>query len=102
MRRAPVALLAVLLLPACARHAPAPDAGRNAVPPPRSDGRLPRQVHPTRYALDLSVDPAQPRFSGRVRIDVTVDEPTAAIVLNARGLTPRGATLIAGGAHLPA
>src|SRR3954469_24621815 len=102
MRRAPVALLAVLLLPACARHAPAPDAGRNAVPPPRSDGRLPRQVHPTRYALDLTVDPAQPRFSGRARIDVTVDEPTGAIVLNARGLPVRAAALIAGGTRVAA
>ena len=72
------------------------------MPPPRPDGRLPRQVHPTRYALELAVDPAQPRFSGRVRIDITVDEPTSAIVLNARGLTARGAALIAGGARVPA
>ena len=102
MRRAPLVLLAALLLGACARHAPAPDGSAQAVPPPRPDGRLPRQVHPTRYALDLVVDPAQPRFSGRVRIDITVDEPTSAIVLNARGLTARGAALIAGGARVPA
>jgi alanyl aminopeptidase len=102
MRRAPLVLPALLLLAACARHAPAPEASAQAVPPPRPDGRLPRQVHPTRYGLDLVVDPAQPRFSGRVRIDVTVDEPTGTIVLNARGLSARSATLIAGGARLPA
>ena len=77
----------VVLAIGCARPAPAPDGGARAVPPPRADGRLPRQVHPTRYALELVVDPAQPRFSGRARIAVVVDEPTSAIVLNARGLT---------------
>jgi alanyl aminopeptidase len=102
MRRAPLVLLAALLLGACARHAPVPDGSAQTVPPPRPDGRLPRQVHPTRYALELAVDPAQPRFSGRVRIDITIDEPTSAIVLNARGLTARGAALIAGGARVPA
>ncbi len=102
MRRAPLVLLAALLLGACARHAPAPDGSAQTVPPPRPDGRLPRQVHPTRYALELAVDPAQPRFSGRVRIDITVDETTSAIVLNARGLTARGAALIAGDARVPA
>ena len=102
MRRAPLVLLAALLLGACARHAPAPDGGARTVPPPRADGRLPRQVHPTRYALELAVDPAQPRFSGRARIDVIVDEPTSAIVLNARGLTVSGAALITpGGARCP-
>src|SRR4051812_34921212 len=102
MRRAPLVLPALLLLAACARHAPAPDGSAQAVPPPRPDGRLPRQVRPTRYALDLVVDPAQPRFSGRVRIDVAIGEPTGTIVLNARGLTARDATLIAGGVRLPA
>jgi len=86
----------------CARPAPAPDGGARAVPPPRADGRLPRQVHPTRYALDFVVDPAQPRFSGRARIAVVVDEPTSAVVLNARGLTVKAAALITPGGRLPA
>src|SRR5512138_2110800 len=102
MLRAPRAVIVVALLTACARRAAAPDAGARAVPPPRADGRLPRQVRPVRYALDLVVDPAQPRFSGRARIDVNVDEPTSAIVLNARGLTVHSAALIAAGERVPA
>src|SRR6266498_815592 len=102
MRRAPPVLLAAVLVAACGRRAPAPAGDAQAVPSPRPDGRLPRNVHPTGYALDLVVDPAQPRFSGRARIDVTVDEPTGAVVLNARGLTVRRAAVIAGSARVPA
>jgi aminopeptidase N len=94
--------LAVLLLAGCARPAPALDGGARGVPPPRADGRLPRQVRPTRYALDLVVDPTKDRFAGRARIDVSVDEPTSGIVLNARGLTVRSAALITAGGRMPA
>ena len=65
-------------------------------------GGCPRQVRPTRYALDLVVDPAQPRFSGRARIGVKIDEPTSAIVMNARGLTVRRAALVTPGGRFPA
>ena len=68
--------LTVLRVLGCTRRAPAPDAGPAAVPRPRADGRLPPLAHPTRYTLELVVDPAQPRFSGRARIAVIVDEPT--------------------------
>ena len=101
MRRATrIASLAIAI--GCTRHAPSPDAGARAVPPPRADGRLPRQVHPTRYTLDLVVDPRQPRFSGRARIDVTVDEPTSAVVMNARGLTVTAAALAGADGRVPA
>jgi aminopeptidase N len=62
-------------------------------PPPRDDGRLPPFVRPTRYALDLTVDPSKATFTGRVRIGVTIDQPTRAIVLHGRGMTVRSATL---------
>src|SRR5262245_34158668 len=94
--------LVVLIAAACRRHEPAPDGSGRAVPPPRADGRLPREVHPTRYALDLVVDPAQERFSGRARIDAVVDQPAGAVVLNARGLTVRSAALVTAGNRLPA
>src|SRR5437764_9032608 len=98
MVRAPRAL-AVVLLFACARPKPVSDGvvDSGAVPPARSDGRLPRQVHPARYALDFVVDPALPRFSGRATVDVIVDEPTRAIAMNARGLVVRAAALVVAG-----
>src|SRR5262245_9650226 len=101
MRRATQVAFLVIAI-GCTRHAPSPDAAARAVPPPRADGRLPRQVHPTRYALDLVVDPRQARFSGKARIDVTVDEPTSAVVMNARGLTVTGAALAAADGRVPA
>src|SRR5512142_2977440 len=94
--RSVAAAVAMLAAGACARRAaaPAPDRGAASnVPPPRADGRLPRQVRPTRYALDFIVDPAKERFSGRARIAVAVAEPTAAIVMNARGLTVKAAAI---------
>ncbi|HEX2657607.1 MAG TPA: M1 family aminopeptidase [Polyangia bacterium] len=56
------------------------------VPPARADGRLPPGVTPLSYALDLVLDPAQPRFSGRVRIKVRMESATRAIVLHAKEL----------------
>src|SRR5437899_1728367 len=47
----------------------------DAVPPPRDDGRLPSSVKPTRYALDLTIDPSKATFSGRTRIGVAVEAP---------------------------
>jgi cytosol alanyl aminopeptidase len=102
MNRWACALTVVLLAAGCRRPAPAPEAKPTAVPPPRADGRLPRQVRPTRYALELTVDPAQPRFSGRARVSVAIDEPVSAIVMNARGLTVGSAALVTGGQRLPA
>src|SRR5881394_124976 len=93
---------ALLISCGCGRKAPAPDARAATVPPPRADGRLPRQVRPTRYALDFAVDPAKERFSGRAHVAVMVDEPTGAIVMNARGLVIHGAALEAAGQRWPA
>ncbi|MEA2700888.1 MAG: hypothetical protein QOI66_5159, partial [Myxococcales bacterium] len=70
------------------------------LPPPRTDGRLPSDVRPTRYALDLTIDPAQPTFSGRARITVTIDRPTSAIVMHGRGMTIERAQLVAAGRTL--
>src|SRR5512138_2607826 len=102
MTRPPRALAVALLAFGCTRPAPAPGGGARPVPPPRDDGRLPRTVHPTGYALDFTVDPARPRFSGRTRIDVVVDEPVSAIVLNARGLTIKSAALLRPDGRVPA
>jgi aminopeptidase N len=66
-----------------------PDAARfefNA-----AGGRLPKDVRPSHYRLELALDPAAPRFTGVVDIDVEVVRPVEAIVLNARGLTATSA-----------
>ncbi len=60
---------------------------------PREDGKLPPGLKPTRYALDLQVDPSARTFGGRVRIGVAVYQPTRAIVMHGRGMTIRAATL---------
>jgi len=86
-----------LTVASCNRGSPpaATDAAAAAVvvPPPRADGRLPPEVRPLHYTLDLVVDPAAPRFSGRARIKVKIAAPTRVIVLHARGLDIRRATL---------
>ena len=58
--------------------------------------RLPPGVRPTHYALDLTVVPAQPSFSGTVTIDLQLDAPTALVWLNAEGLHIAGAELRSG------
>jgi len=74
-----------------------PDAsvvpGVPAVPAPRSDGRLPPEVRPVGYALDLVIDPATPRFSGHARIKVQIATPVRALILHAKGLEVRRATV---------
>ncbi|HMV74928.1 MAG TPA: hypothetical protein PKB00_10185, partial [Microthrixaceae bacterium] len=52
--------------------------------------RLPRHVLPHRYDLELVVDPEQPGFSGRVRIEVEVIETTDRITLNSLDLDLTG------------
>ena len=49
--------------------------------------RLPRSVLPSRYDLDLAIDPDQPTFRGRVKVSVDVIEPTDRVVLNSLELT---------------
>lgn len=63
---------------------PAPSPA--VVPASRDDGRLPPGVRPTRYHLELTVDPRDKSFFGRARIGVEIEAPTRAIVLHAKGL----------------
>lgn len=49
-------------------------------------GKLDRSVVPRAYRLDLTIDPAAPRFSGHVEIDVDLAEPTDVIYLHGRDL----------------
>ena len=62
---------------------PVPEAPEGPVD---GDPRLGREVVPTAYALDLTLDPAQPRFTGLGEIEVTLTRPRRRIDLHAEGL----------------
>lgn len=55
--------------------------------------RLPTDVAPTRYALELIIDPAEASFDGVMQIDVEVRRPTQTLWLHARDLTVMSAEL---------
>lgn len=55
------------------------------------------EVTPLRYALDLTVEPAAARFSGRVSITVDVTAATDRIALHGRGLDVSAARVVDGG-----
>ncbi len=84
-------------VPAPAATAPAigsggrPGAPRPAPTPPAF--RLPTEVRPTGYEAELTVDPAQPAFTGRITIDVEVARPTDVVWFNAEELTIVSATI---------
>lgn len=74
-----------------------PDVPDGSVKPPHEpaapglrfepeSGRLSAKVRPVAYALDLTVDPAKPGFTGRATIRVALDAATKAFALHARDL----------------
>lgn len=78
----------------------APEVLGDPAPPPRPDSRLPAGVHPTRYGLELAIDPNRKSFIGRTLIDVDIEQATRAIVLHGKGMTVKRAALHrAGVAH---
>ncbi|HUA84386.1 MAG TPA: M1 family aminopeptidase [Bryobacteraceae bacterium] len=54
---------------------------------------LPDDVVPTKYTVDLTIDPSQPTFQGAIRIDVELRKSTAEIWLNAKDLAISEATV---------
>ncbi len=60
-------------------------------------GKLPGTVQPLAYRLDLTVNPARERFTGKVEIDVRLNEAATVIFLHGRNLAMhRAAALVAG------
>ncbi len=49
-------------------------------------GRLDSKVVPTSYDIELTVDPSATLFSGRVSIDIQINEPTSTIWLHGKDL----------------
>jgi len=72
-----------------------PPASLAAIDIPR--GLLPDTVMPKHYALELTIDPRQSRFSGVTDIDVEVVRSTDVIWLHGLGLQVAEATVEAGG-----
>ncbi len=85
----------LLMLAACTVIACARTPVNPADAPPES--RLPPDVRPLRYALELTLSPERDRFQGEVAIDVELQHPTPRIWLHARDLTVSGAWVEAAG-----
>src|SRR5437879_6526862 len=94
----PAAALVCIAI-ACAaapKQAPPPAAAPvlppAAAPPPSQPPeapptlRLPRDVHPVRYALSMRIVPTEERFSGTADIEVQLDAPRSVVWLHGRGL----------------
>jgi len=62
--------------------------------------RLPRTAVPSRYDVELTPDLAAASFTGEVRIELDVVEPTTELALNAVELTIHTVELVAGGAPI--
>jgi alanyl aminopeptidase len=76
-------------------------AGR--VEKPGADGRLPAGATPLRYALDLTIDPREERFSGTVQIRVRFDKATRSFWLHGRDIAAGSVTVTpASGQPIPA
>jgi aminopeptidase N len=102
MRILPTIALAIAACSSPAKHAvpttspiPTPSpAVVKALPDPAPPAlRLPGDVRPTKYALDLTIVPDQPKASGRVTIDAEIVKPTRVVWLNATDLVIAKATI---------
>lgn len=65
-------------------------------------GRLPGGVRPVTYRAALDLDPRQDRFSGRVEIDIDLDDPVPGLWLHGDDLDVSLITVTAGGETLAA
>ena len=89
--------IASLVLTGCAESGgpdqlPEATVGGSELP----EGQLGNAVVPTRYQLELKIDPTQERFSGVVAIDVTVNEARDEIWLHGKHLDVSEVYLIDG------
>jgi aminopeptidase N len=102
MRTLPTIALAIAACSSPAKHAlpttspiptPSPAAVEALADPAPPALRLPGDVRPTKYALDLTIVPDQPRATGHVTIDAEVVKPTRVVWLNATDLVIAKATI---------
>ncbi len=103
MRRNAV-LVCVVVLAGCATSKPAPEPVRATPVPvaarlpaePIPALQLPKDLRATHYALELTIDPDQPGFSGRADIDVTLTAPRDVVWLHGLDLKVSSATVSVG------
>ncbi|MFY0562954.1 ERAP1-like C-terminal domain-containing protein [Archangium lansingense] len=111
MRWLLIALIALVSLrcahapeaPPVAPTAPTPVAAAPEWPEPQPPQlRLPDSVRPVRYALDLTLLPAEPTYSGTVTVDLDVREPVRQVWLHAQDLQVTQARVLTNGRTLEA
>jgi alanyl aminopeptidase len=73
-----------------------------APPPPRDDGRLAATATPEGYTVQLTIDPAKPRFFGVTTILVDVPKATPFVILHGRDLHVTRAAVRSGTTDFPA
>ena len=76
-------------------------ASPSSLPASFPEGRLDDAVKPSAYRLDLTVDPAKERFSGKVEIDAVLKAPSAALFIHGRDLAMRGVVATVAGKAYP-
>ncbi len=64
--------------------------------------RLPADVRPLGYSLELDIDPSKPRFSGRAELALSLATPRRSVFAHGKGLEVRRASFRAGGQTWPA
>lgn len=89
----PLTALTLACSPPPVDQHPKPPEAKPFVPPPATEVQLPTTVAPSRYRLDLSIDPVKKRFSGVADIDVTLAEDQPYLVLHGRDLVVSNATV---------
>ncbi|MDD5322192.1 MAG: M1 family metallopeptidase [Methylococcales bacterium] len=87
----PVKILSAVLLAICVQCISAAQAPTGRIV-------LPATVTPLHYTIDINPDSTNMRFSGEVKIDLKINTPTQAIVLNAVNLEFQHASLSDAGA----
>ena len=80
---------------------PSKEAIPTAAPPHVPGGPLPDTVRPTRYVLDLDVDPSSDHFSGHAAIELKLRASTTGWVMHAEELEVSSAELTQAGASIP-
>jgi alanyl aminopeptidase len=107
MRSGLVSLLLLASL-SCARKTPpaVPDGGGAGTPvthaEPEPKNRLPGDVRPLAYAIDLRVTPESERFDGKVRISLELTRPRRVLWLHGRDLSVRDVRLTVGSQEIGA
>ncbi len=93
LSKSALALVMVALI-----SAPVLSAARRPTP----EFRLPEIARPTRYQLDLTIVPSEPKFEGSAAISIDLKQRTDVVWLNAKDLTIHEVNVQASGATKPA